>query len=65
MDEQQFQKEIREHALTEFRIDIHIIGRVGDTQPGWAENNVEAVIPAALARKGIMVDWHQVRVLSP
>lgn len=56
MNEQRFQDEIRKKALTEYKIDIHILGRVGDEHPGWAENNVAAVVPTAIMRKGIMVD---------
>lgn len=65
MKEQQFQSEIRKHGLTEYKVDIHIVGRVGDEHPGWAHNNVEAVVPAALARKGMMVDKCEVKVLNP
>lgn len=65
MKEQQFQNEIRRHGLTEYKVDIHVTGRVGDAHPGWAQNNVEAVAPAALMRKGIMVDKCEVKVLTP
>jgi len=62
MNEQQFQDQIRECGLTEYKVDIHIVGRVGDMHPGWAVNNVKAVIPGAIARAGVMVDECQVKV---
>lgn len=62
MNKQKYREVIRKHALTEFKLDITISARVGDEHPGWAENNVAAVVPGALEREGIMVDKCEVKV---
>lgn len=64
MNEKQFQTQIRECGLTEFKVDIRIVGRVGDMHPGWAINNVKVVTPTAIARAGIMVDECEVKMLG-
>lgn len=59
-----YHETITSRGLTEFYITISIHGRVGDKHPGWAQNNVEAVVPKALEKAGIMVDACTVKVVS-
>ena len=56
MDEKKFQAIISGSGLTEFAFRVELKLRVGDEFPGWAQNNVEAVIKKVLPKNGIMVD---------